>query len=108
MFTNINSVIHIVTEFQNEHIKYNDIYNYFMNNFDNDEIIVIEAIMLLGRECFHYSLGESNYKGTSEEYLSWWIKSVPNTDKELAVDYMLEKAPKIGRYFEQGFSIVAK
>lgn len=86
--------------------EYSRMCDYFAQNFNDDEIMVIQSIMYFGRECYTGSGDE--YTGTKEEVISWWMKNLffvfgKKIDKDIEIGQMVGKAQKIGTYFKYGF-----
>lgn len=72
--------------------------NAFMSELEYQEILDIEALMMLGR-------GDSD---TFEKSLAYLVETYPNDDVEskgLAIDYIISKSP-LDRYLSDGLDIL--
>lgn len=91
--------------------EYKKIHEYFDQNFNQNEIMVIQSIMYFGREC--YTGSGIDYKGNMYDVVSYWMKGLhfsigKKINKEIEIDQMVEKGLKIGIYFESGFQELEK
>lgn len=95
----------------NNHKKYSQLYNFFDEYFNDDEIMVVQAIMYFGRDCFPD--GEPECGGTVEEIINRWMRELgfsfgKKINKEIEIDQMVEKGLKIGTYFSLAFEYLEK
>lgn len=86
--------------------EYNKLYNFFYNNYNDEEIMVIESIMYFGREC--YTGNGDEYKGNRYDVISYWVKCLGFNNKEIEIGQMLGKAKLIYTYLECGFAALEK
>lgn len=115
VFSKKDEIINMTMNYQNAsynhdsniHSKeYSKMCNYFEQNYNDEEIMVIQTIMYFGRECFTGSSDE--YVGTKEEIIFGWMKNLffffgKKIDRSIEINQMVGKAQKIGTYFKCGF-----
>ena len=95
-----------------DHVKeYVKLYNFFNDNFNDDEIMVVQSIMYFGRDCFPN--GNPEYNGNIEEVIEQWMKNLffsfgKKINKEIEIDQMVGKGLKIGTYFKLAFEYFEK
>lgn len=83
---------------------YSELYDYFNNNFNEEELMVIQSIMYFGREC--YTKNEEEYKDTTRYgTISFWAKCLDFFSKDVAINQMLGKT-KLYTYLKCGFSVL--
>ncbi len=102
------NIKHIPHDHAKESIK---LYNFFNNNFNDDEIMVVQAIMYFGRDCFPN--GNPECGGNAEEVITLWMKNLlfsfgNKINKEIEIDQMVGKGLKIGTYFKLAFEYFEK
>lgn len=88
----------------------NELTRYF-NNFTEDEIMIIQSIMYLGRDCYpdNSQTSFSSIDKLLEEYLTELEFVIGKSiQKDIEINQMVEKGLKIGRYFDLGFKEVHK
>lgn len=86
--------------------RYSELFDFFNENFNDDEIMVIQSIMYFGRECYchdNYNCGNS----VDEIVLNWmrrlFFSFGKQIQKDIEIHQMVEKGLKIGTYFKCGF-----
>lgn len=96
----------IETTDNNHHIERKKIYDFFNNNFNDNEIMVIQSIMYFGRDCSCQDMPKRDK--SIENIIKEWMKELrfeigASIDKGIEIDQMISKKNRIGTYFKSAF-----